>query len=268
MLPYLKDRPESLNRFPDGIRGENFFQKDMKETPDWIETARIYSDSDKKYVHYMLCQDEASLAYMANLASIEINPWNSRVGSLDNPDYMVLDIDPLNTSFANVVKVAQETKKILDRIKVESFCKTSGATGLHIYVPLEAKYDYEQVREFARLVNFTINRRLPQITSIERNPNKRSRKVYLDFLQNSRGQTLAAPYSVRPRPGAPVSTPLEWKEVNGKLDPKKFNIQTIFKRIEAKGDLWKRVLGRGIDMEKAIKLLEKIIKNGNDKNKR
>ncbi|HCP08457.1 MAG TPA: DNA ligase D, partial [Candidatus Moranbacteria bacterium] len=262
ILPHLKDRPQSLHRFPDGISGESFFQKDMKDLPEWVETVKIRSDSGKRMTNYMLCQDEAALVYMANLGSIEINPWNSRVNSLDNPDYMVLDIDPGDIAFTETVRVALETKKVLDQIGIKGFCKTSGSRGLHIYVPLRPGYDYDQVKEFARLINMIVHARLPETTSLERNPEKRKKKIYLDFLQNRKGQTMAAPYSLRPKPGATVSAPLEWKEVNQRLDPKKFNIKTIFKRLEKKGDLWKGMLKEGDDLSKALEKIKIILKKG------
>jgi bifunctional non-homologous end joining protein LigD len=146
-----------------------------------------------------------------------------------------------------------ETKKVLDKMEVECYCKTSGATGLHVYVPLGAKYDYETAKNFAHLVARYINEAIPNTTSIERLPKKRQKKVYLDYLQNRKGQTLAAPYSVRPKKGAPVSTPLEWKEVNAKLDPTSFTMKTIFKRLDTKGDLWKPVLEKGADLTLALK---------------
>ncbi len=150
---------------------------------------------------------------MANLGCIEINPWHSRTGRLDNPDYMVLDLDPLDIPFVEVVRVARITHDVLVEIGATGFCKTSGATGLHVYVPLGARYSHDQTVQFARLVNLLVRSRLPRTTSIERDPEKRKGKVYLDFLQNGYGQTLVAPYCLRPRKGAPVSTPLAWDEV-------------------------------------------------------
>lgn len=256
ILPYLKDRPESMNRYPNGIAGKSFFQKDVGDTPpEWVKTVRVHSENENRDLNYLLCQDPDTLLYMANLGCIEINPWNSRVGKLDHPDWLVIDLDPEKIAFDAVVKTAQEVKKVLDRAGCLSFCKTSGATGLHIFVPLATKYDYDQAKEFAHLVAMLVNRRLPEITSIERSPKKRQGKVYLDYLQNRRGQTLAAPYSLRPRPGATVSTPLLWREVRKGLDPLKFNIKTIFKRLEKHGDLWQNVLGKGADLAKALKNL-------------
>ncbi len=257
MLPYLKDRPESLNRHPNGAEGKSFFQKDVGNMPPkWVKTHKVFSESNDEYLNYLVCQDEPTLIYMANLGCIEINPWNSRIGSLDKPDYLIVDLDPEDISFDKVVETAQVTHEILDKLKVPNYCKTSGATGLHIYVPLGAKYSYDQAKQFTQLVVTMVNKRLPKITSLERSPAKRQKRVYLDYLQNRRGQTLAAAYSIRPKPGATVSTPLEWKEVKKGLTPKAFTIKTIFDRLDKKGDLWKPVLGKGVDLAKVLKQIK------------
>ncbi|MBX4205050.1 MAG: DNA ligase D [Candidatus Doudnabacteria bacterium] len=259
ILPYLKDRPESLNRHPNGITGKNFFQKDVGDMPPaWVRTKKIHSESNNAKINYLVCQDEATLIFMANLGCVEINPWNSRIQSQDKPDYLVIDLDPEKISFDKVILVAQYVHKLLDSINVPNYCKTSGATGLHIYVPLGAKYTYDQAKEFAHLVAIIINRQLPDITSIERMPAKRQKRVYLDFLQNRKGQTLAAAYSVRPKPGATVSTPLTWSEVRLGLDPAKFTIKTIFARIKKKQDLFRPVLGKGADLNKALSKIAKL----------
>jgi bifunctional non-homologous end joining protein LigD len=257
ILPYLKGRPESLNRYPNGIEEESFYQKDFTTPlPEWIKTAKIYSEHNEKKINYLVCNDEPTLVYMANLGCIEINPWFSRIDKPDNPDYCVLDLDPEDISFDKVIETAIAIKKVLDIAEADSYCKTSGATGLHIYIPLNAEYSYNVSREFAHLIAQIVYQKLPDITSIKRNPAKRQKKVYLDYLQNRVGQTLAAPYSVRPRPGAPVSTPLKWSEVKTGLDPTDFNIKTIFNRIGKKGDLFRGVLGKGIDIVKCISRLE------------
>jgi len=255
MLPYLKDRPQSMNRFPNGIKGPSFFQKDVdvEKSPAWIKTKKVYSESNKEYIDYLLCNDKATLIYMANLGCIEINPWNSTVNNPENPGWAVIDLDPEKIDFKQVVRTALEVKRLMDELETACYCKTSGATGLHIYIPLAGRYDYDTVKNFAHLAAHTVNVRLPDITSIERMPAKRQHKVYIDFLQNSRGQTLAAPYSARPKPGATVSTPLEWKEVNDKLNPADFTIKNILKRIEKKGDLWKPVTGKGVNLNKILK---------------
>lgn len=259
ILPYLKDRPQSLNRHPGGINGVNFFQKDVDhQPPKWAKTQRIYSESNEAYINYLVCQDKATLLYMANLGCIEINPWFSRLKHLDKPDYAVLDLDPEAIGFDKVIEVAVETHAILGKLKIPNYCKTSGATGLHIYIPLGAKYTYDQSKDFLHLIAVMVNQKLPTITSLERSPKKRQKKIYLDYLQNRKGQTLASPYSVRPKDGAPVATPLEWKEVKKGLDPKDFNILTIFQRLKKKGDLFKPVLGKGMDLNKILRQLQKV----------
>ncbi len=254
ILPYLKDRPESLNRHPDGIDGESFYQKNVnsEQIPDWIPTVKIPSEGERGYVDYLLCQEDAALVFLANLACIELNPWNSRADQPDKPDFAIMDLDPEDISFGEVVKAAQAVHRILKSAGVQSCPKTSGATGLHIYIPLGAKYTYEQARDFTKIIAHLANQKLPETTSVERHPAKRQGKVYLDYLQNSRGQTLAAAYCVRPRPGATVSTPLKWEEVKAGLDPTKFTIRTIRKRLDKVGDLFTPVLGPGIDLAQAL----------------
>lgn len=263
ILPYLWDRPESLNRHPNGINGQNFFQKDMgkQPPPEWAQTTEIISKSDGKKTKALLCQDEATLVYMANLGCIELNPWHSRVGFLDQPDYLMLDLDPEAVEFDKVIEAAQEIRKVLDKAEAECFCKTSGKRGLHVYLPLGAKYRNEQATQLAELIARIVNGRLPSTTSLIRSPKARQGRVYLDYLQNGKGKTLAAPYSVRPWPKATVSTPLKWTEVRRGLDPSKFTIRTLAKRLHAVGDLWKPVLGPGPDMSAAVDRLAAMMKS-------
>ena len=255
ILPYLKDRPQSLNRHPNGIKGESFYQKDIEHHPEWVKTVPVRSESQDKEIRFLLCQDAATLVYMANLGCIEINPWSSRLGMLDRPDYLVIDLDPEDIAFEAVVESALAVKKVLDKAGTQHYCKTSGKTGLHVYVPLGGSCDYDQARQFAEIIARLSHRELPKITSLERNPARRQKKVYLDFLQNRHGQTLAAPYSVRPHPGATVSTPLRWEEVKPGLDPSQFTIRTIGKRLEKTGDLWAPVLSGTIDLVKCLQRL-------------
>jgi len=257
MIPYLKGRPESLNRHPNGIDGESFYQKDVAALPpDWVKTEMIYSEHNEKEINYLVCNDEATLVYLANLGCIEINPWFSRIEKIDNPDYLVIDLDPEDISFDKVVEAALAVKEILDIAGAKSYCKTSGATGLHIYVPLGAKYNYEVARNFAYIVAQFAYKKVPGFQSLQRSPSTRQKKVYLDYLQNRPGQTLAAPYSIRPRKGAPVSTPLKWEEVKIGLSPDQFNIKNTLERLGKTGDIFKDVLGKGIDITKCISKLE------------
>lgn len=261
LLPYLKDRPESLLRYPDGIEGENFYHKDVGElVPDWLATTKVHLESESRDIYYSLCQDEASLVYLINLGCIDLNPWNSRVGTEDKPDYAIIDLDPLDTPFEKVVTTAQAVREVLEAVEVSGYCKTSGARGIHIYLPLQARYSYESARTFCLLIATLVNRKVPEITSLERSPDKRQGKVYLDCFQNSRGQTLASAYCVRPVPGACVSTPLEWSEVDKSLTPLQFTIRNTMARLEKKGDLFKLVLDKGIEMDKVVPKLEELLK--------
>jgi len=260
ILPHLKDRPQSMNRFPNGIEGMSFYQKDASdEIPDWIETQKVFSESTDKYINYILCNDKATMAYLNNLGCIELNVWTSRKDTTDKPDYLVLDLDPSdNNTFEDVILTAQTVKKIMDKAKVKGYCKTSGSSGIHIYIPAGAKYSFEQVKDFAHVMMQMVQKEIPEITTLERNLQKRDKgKIYLDYLQNRRGQTLASVYSLRPKNGAPVSMPIEWDELKTGLKPTDFNIENALQRIEKKGDIFKPVLGKGFDMLKALELLEK-----------
>lgn len=258
ILPYLKDRPESMNRFPNGIDSPSFYQKDVDvdKIPKWLKTKKIFSESNNANIDYLICNNKETLLYMANLGCIEMNPWNSTIKHIQNPDWLVIDLDPAKDDFKLVVQTALVVKEVLDELETECLCKTSGASGLHIYIPLGAQYDYDSIKILAELIAKEVHSRLPDITSIDRSIKKRKNKLYIDFLQNRRGQTLAAPYSVRPKPDATVSTPLEWSEVNDKLHPSQFTIKNVLKRFEKKGDLWKPVLSKGANIKKIIHKLE------------
>jgi bifunctional non-homologous end joining protein LigD len=256
ILPYLIERPQSLNRCPDGINGECFYQKDIDyKLPEWLHTMRIHSGSNNKDIDYLVCNGIDSLLYMINLGCIDIHPWLSQTSSLEYPDFAVLDLDPLDVDFSAVLKIAQEAKKILDELGIEGFCKTSGSKGIHIFLPLGAKYTYEQSLDFIKIAAALLNIRNPQITSLERSPDKRHNKIYLDCYQNRKGQTVAAPYCIRPKPGAPVSTPLYWEELAENISPKDFNMKNIFSRLGNTGDIWKNIFNKNVDMEECIKKL-------------
>ena len=259
ILPYLKDRPQSLNRHPNGINGKSFYQKDVTgKVPDWIKTFPYHSAEDERDKNFMVCTDEASLLYMASLGCIEMNPWSSRIQSPDHPDWCIIDLDPDKNKFDQVIEAAQVTRQVLKSAGVISYCKTSGSTGMHIYIPLGAAYTYESSKEFARMIVTFVHEQLPEFTSIERATAKRKGKIYLDFLQNRPQATLATVYSLRPKPGATVSMPLHWEEVKKGLSMQDFTIHNALQRIKQEGDLFKPVLGKGINMIAAIKKLEKL----------
>ena len=252
MLPYMKDRPQTLNRHPHGIVGESFYQKNVKgKVPAWIETFPYYSETDGEEKEFLVCTNEASLLYIASLGCIEMNPWSSRRQSPENPDWCIIDLDPDKNTFDQVIKAAQVTKQILDALEVSAYCKTSGSTGLHIYIPLGANYSYEDSKEFGRSIVKLVHAELPSFTSIERKTADRQGKMYLDFLQNRPQATVAAPYSLRPRPFAPVSMPLHWEEVKKGLKIKDHNLKTAVDRLRDVGDVFKGTIGKGINMKKA-----------------
>lgn len=259
ILPYLKNRPQSLNRHPNGITGKSFYQKDMDvyKIPEWVKTIQIYSKSKEENIDYLICNDTRTLLYMANLGCIEINPWHSRIDKPDYPDYLIMDLDPAGKiTFKQVVDTALAVKEVCDEIKIPCYCKTSGATGIHVYIPLKAQYAYEDINLFAEYLAIETHKKLPDITSVERSVSKRKNKIYVDFLQNRKGQTIASVYSVRPKPGATVSTPLQWSEVNHKLDPAQFTIFNVEQRVKKLGDLWKPVLGKGINLNAVLKRIK------------
>lgn len=253
ILPYLKDRPESLHRHPNGILGDSFYQKDHENLPHWTDTVAITSQSSEKELNYLLCQNQASLLYMNNLGCIELHPWHSTIYQLDRPDYAIIDLDPSpENTFEEVIETALVVKDVLDRAKINGFCKTSGASGLHIYIPMGGLYSYEEARDFTKLLCVYINEALPQLTTMERSLKKRGPKIYLDYLQNRKGQTIAAAYSVRPEKYATVSTPLEWSEIKTGLKIRDFTLKTVPNRVDLIGDGFKEILRQGISMEKAI----------------
>jgi len=256
ILPYIKDRPESMRRTPDGIVKEGFFQKNVAGmVPDWAQTEKIHSDSTKEDIEYLICNDKKTLIYMANLGCIEINPWSSRLGTLDNPDYIIFDLDPNKTTIENLVTTAKKVKDILDSLNIKGYLKTSGGKGLHVFIPIKPKYTYEQSRDFSHIISQAVNAALPDITSLERMPKKREGKVYLDFLQNGKGKTMACAYSLRPREGATASAPLEWDELDGAFDLKNYNIKTLPKRVKEKGDLWEGFFKNALDLEEVLEKL-------------
>lgn len=243
-----------MNRHPDGIKGFSFYQKDVTgKAPEWADTFLYHTEEDKTDKHFLVGKDEATLLYMANIGCIEMNPWSSTTKKPDHPNWCIIDLDPDKNTFEQVIETAQCTKQILDEMKVDCYCKTSGSTGLHIYIPLGAKYTYDQSKEFAKVIVNLVHTSLPQYTSLDRIVAKRNGKMYLDFLQNRPQATIAAPYSLRPKPGATVSMPLHWDEVKKGLQMKDFTINNAVDRMRSEGDIFKAVLGKGIDLHKVIK---------------
>jgi bifunctional non-homologous end joining protein LigD len=257
LLPYLRDRPIVLTRYPDGITGKSFFQKDAPEfAPDWVRTERVYSKDTDREIDYFVVDDTETLRYVANMGTIPIHVWSARVPALERPDWLVLDLDPKGAPFADVVRVAQAVHRLLDELELPSHAKTSGATGLHVLVPLGARYTHEQARTLARLLAVLVAEAVPAIATLARPLGARGGKVYVDFGQNGHGRTIAAPFSVRPLPGAPVSCPLDWGEVTRRLDPARFTIRTVPRRFARRPDPLLPVLGPGIEMAATLARME------------
>jgi bifunctional non-homologous end joining protein LigD len=237
MLPYLRGRPLVLTRFPDGIDGKSFYQKDAPEfVPSWVRTIPIWSEDTQREIRYFVCDDVETLLYVANMGSIPMHIWASRVGSLEQPDWCVIDLDPKDAPFSDVIKTAIAVHELCDAIGWQAHVKTTGKTGLHILVPLAGLCTYAQSRSFGELIARIILRSLGDTVTITRQVMKRGVKVYLDYLQNRHGQTIVAPFSVRPLPGATVSMPLLWSEVNESLDPRDFTIRSAVERMEKLGE--------------------------------
>jgi bifunctional non-homologous end joining protein LigD len=251
ILPYLKNRPLALKRFPDGVDANPFFQKESgPNLPSFIKTASI--EHSNKTIRYFILQNPNSLLYVANLAAIELHPMNGRLPHIDRPDYLVLDLDPPEGEFQAAVAAARGLHELLEDCRIPSFCKTSGMKGLHIYIPLNGKYNYREVKDFAYLLARCANLEMPDLTTLERIPARRRGKVYIDIFQNQKLASLICPYSARGSKEATVSTPLLWSEVNDRLDPAAFTIETVPKRLSRKGDVFSAVLGKGIDLERVL----------------
>ncbi|MGB6545293.1 MAG: DNA ligase D [Candidatus Acidiferrales bacterium] len=255
ILPFLKDRPMVLKRYPDGIDGGFFFQKEApKARPDWVKTVEIFSKDRGGKMPYVLANDVATLLYLTNLGCIDHNPWSSRFDDEDRPDYIFFDLDPSEgAGFEIVLTVARAIRKQLQALKIRSFLKTSGASGFHIYIPVEPKYTYKEAQLFAGAIGQRVRAMVPEVVTFERSVSKRRRgTVLIDAIQNAKGKPLAAPYSLRPFIGAPVSTPVTDAEIARRLAPENLNITTIFERLKASGDLWKSFWGSVQSLDEAV----------------
>ena len=256
MLPFLRDRPLVLTRYPDGIEGKSFFQKDAPEwRPEWMHTVRIHSEEGDRDLDHFLVDDADGLAWIANLGTIPIHVFSSRVGSLERPDWCIVDLDPKEAPFAHVVRIARALHDLCDEIGLPSYPKTTGQKGLHVLVPLGGQLTHEQSRSLAELLARAIEAELPDVSTTARAVGSRGGRVYLDFMQNGFGKTIAAPYTVRPRPGAPVSVPLRWNEVNARLDPARFTIRTAPARAGKGRDPLLPVLAEKPDLLPALERL-------------
>lgn len=264
LLPYLKDRPTVLTRYPDGIDGEMFYQKDMPAwIPPWLRTTTLWSEHSQREIHYVLIDDADGLAFVANLGSIPIHAWASRSVSLEKPDWTIVDLDPKNAPREHVVPLALAIHELCEAIKLPNYVKTSGQSGLHVLIPLGGQCTFEQARTLAYLIGLLVEKQHPDLATTARNPAARGGRVYLDWGQNAHGQLLVVPYSVRPVSGASVSMPLTWDEVVPELDPKQFHMRNALDRIAAwPGDPCVRVLTERPDLPAALTALEHFAKDG------
>ena len=242
IMPYLKYRPSILKRYPDGISGQMFFQHNVERAPELLRTERLESETGR-VLNYAVYTGLASLTYLVNIGAIEQHPWHSRITNLHHPDYIVFDLDPHGSPFANVLEVALAMRDVLNSLKLTGYPKTSGSSGIHIYVPLRARYEYEEVARFSEAISIRVAERVPEIATVERRIAERKKdQVYVDWQQNAKGKSAASIYSVRAKPGATVSTPVTWQEISRGFEIKDFTIKTVPPRLKKKGDLWKEML--------------------------
>lgn len=237
MLPYLQDRPLVMTRYPDGIEGKSFFQKDAPPyAPDWFRRVTLWSEGSERELSYFVAEDLDSLLYVINLGTIPLHIWSSRIETLATPDWCILDLYPKEAPFEDVVDIARRLHEICEEIGLPSFAKTSGSSGIHVLVPLGRQLTYEQSRTLAQLLGRVLVGEMPRVATLTRSPNRRDGKVYIDFVQNGHGRLLAAPFTVRPLPGATVSAPLEWREVTKRLKISDHTIVSVPKRMRRLGE--------------------------------
>jgi bifunctional non-homologous end joining protein LigD len=256
MLPYLKGRPLTMHRFPDGIEGESFYQQELSSYfPDWIHRTKVMKKKGNGVVHVM-CDNAATLGYLAGQTCITPHVWLSRADKLLLPDQLIFDLDPSDHQFTSVARVALHLREFLKEISMKSFVKTTGSNGLHVMVPLQRKTDFDTVREFAHAVAGMFEERYSEEATTEILTDKRSGRVYIDVLRNSYGQTAVAPYAVRALPGAPVAAPLDWNELESdRITAQTYNIQNIFQKLEKK-DPWSDISAQAYSIRRSVPILE------------
>ena len=260
ILPFVKDRPLVLRRYPDGVDGKAFFQKEAPSyLPDWIDTATVYSDERGGNMKYIVANNRATLLYLTNLGCIDHNPWSSRADSQDRPDYVFFDLDPTpKTPFSAVLQIARDIYDLLKSIRLNCFLKTSGASGFHIFIPLEPQYTYEQARTFADVVGRVVGEANPKLVTFERTVHKRPEgRILIDALQNARGKPLACVYSARAFPKATVSAPVTPEELKKSISPEKWNLKSFNARFEEVGDLWQDFWAKRQTLDRPLELLGK-----------
>lgn len=261
MLPHLKGRPITLQRFPEGIHEEGFCQKEASDYfPDWLEKLSVKKKEGGK-THYVICNNRATLVYLANQACITPHIWLSRTNKLEKPDRLIFDLDPAQgTDFPRIRQAAFTLRKFIqDDLKLPAFVMTTGSRGLHVVIPIKPNLDFDLVRSFAQKVAELISRRNPDYLTTEIRKDKRKGRIFLDTARNAYGQTTVAPYAVRAKQGAPVATPLDWKELTeSQLNSQSHHLKNIFKRLAQKPDPWKQIDKHRASLAKASSLLEEM----------
>ena len=256
LAPHLAERPLVVTRYPSGAGGKGFYQKNAPEgTPEWVHTYPVYSSHSRRCLNFVICDNLATMVWLANQACIELHPWMSRIGSLDRPDFVVFDLDPSEgATYEDVCQVAEVIREVLNYLQLRFYLKTSGATGLHVFVPVINTHTYDELRDFVRRVAETVVSLIPEKATVVRKVKDRQEKVYVDYLQNIQGKTVCSAYSVRPRPGAPVSTPITWDELR-KTQPDDFNIVTVPPRLKRIGDIFAGVITERQSLDEAYRRL-------------
>jgi bifunctional non-homologous end joining protein LigD len=246
-----------LTRYPDGIEGKSFFQKDAPpHVPSWIRRERMWSEDTQREIAHFICDDVESLIYLANMGSIPLHVWSSRVRTIQQPDWCIIDLDPKEAPFEMVIRVAQAVRALCDEMELPTFVKTTGSTGLHVLIPLGGQCTHRQSTALAELIARVIAQEHPEIATVTRNIADRGKRVYLDYLQNGHGKLIASAFCVRPLPGAPVSTPLDWSEVNQKLLPRQYTIKDVARRMQSlRSDPMRAVLELKPDLHKSLENL-------------
>ena len=260
ILPYIKNRPFVMKRYPEGIEAEAFYQKEIPSyAPEWIKRVSIYHDDKSKTVNYPVITDTNSLLWLVNQGALELHSWLSKVDKLENPDIMIIDLDPQPpATFLDCLRVATLIRTALLELGLDAWPKTSGSTGIHLFIPINTQYSFRETTLAAKNLFQVIQQVYPQKVTLEHIIAKRTGKIYLDYLQNSRGRTMAFPYSIRPHIGAPVSTPLLWSEVEeGLINPEGFNIKTIWRRVQELGDIMKGMFDKSYHIETLLNLSSK-----------
>lgn len=261
MIPHMLDRPVTMQRFPDGIQKKGFYQKEAPDYyPQWIQRVVIQVEEENQKQDQILCQDAATLVYLANQACITPHIWLSRAKNLDFPDKLLFDLDPPRNDFEPVRQAAWDLKALLTELGANSFLMTTGSRGLHVVVPLDRRSNFDTVRDFARKVGACLAQRHPERLTVAQRKGKRAGKLFIDYLRNAYGQNSVAPYAIRALPGAPIATPIDWDEIDKpNMNSQYYHINNIFRRLGQKKDPWQSMFADAISLDGLREKLERLI---------